>query len=404
LSTVHLAAAEPLRPATTHLDWRVDLDAFIQIDSVPWSEASQDEVSPAGGATLNQTTMTIRRGFFRVVGNKEDFHALLELDASSVSGPSARLLEAIVGWAPAGELIDIQAGLMLIPFGVAVPTNARYRDFMEQPTFLRAFFPGDNDAGTEAKGAYGLLRWSAAAMNGAPVKDTQWKGADPSSSYDVIARVGIDLALPNLPGLPHITAGASALTGSSLHPGTPPTKDQLVWNDENMDGIVQPTELQTIPGSAGEPSQPFKHRALGLDARAAWCLQGAGAGAAFFEGAIATNLDRAVYYADPIASSRDLRELGWMVGLVQHVGPHALAGVRYDTYDADRDAIDRLGVQLVGTHRVFSTWAFLAAAQRGTARLSFEYDRARNPFGRDDAGRPATRADDRVTLRAQAEF
>jgi hypothetical protein len=404
LIAAHAAGAEPLRPATTHLGWQVDVDTFIQIDSVPWSEASQDELSPATDAPLNQTTMTVRRGFFRVSGKKDDFHTLLELDASSVNGPNARLLEAIAGWAPPGGLVDAQAGLMLIPFGAAVPTNARYRVFMEQPTFLRAFFPGDNDAGTQVKGGYGLVRWSLAAMNGAPVKDAQWKGADPSSSYDVIGRVGAELAVPSVAGRPHFTAGVSALAGSSLHPGTPPTKDQLTWVDENMDGIVQPTEIQVIPGSPGEPSQPFKHRAVGADARVEWCLQWAGHGEAFFEGALATNLDRGVYYADPIAVSRDLRELGYMVGVVQHVGPHALAGVRYDYYDADRDAADQLGVTLVGTHRVFSTWAFLAAAQHGTARLSFEYDRSRNPLGRADNGTPATRADDRVVLRAQAEF
>ncbi|MGE5185077.1 MAG: hypothetical protein ACM31C_23575, partial [Acidobacteriota bacterium] len=76
----------------------------------------------------------------------------------------------------------------------------------------------------------------------------------------------------------------------------------------------------------------------------------------------------------------------------------------YDRYDADRDANKQLGTALVGTHRVFSTWAFLAAAQRGTATLSFEYDHARNPLGLADNGLPATIGDDRFVVRAQAEF
>jgi hypothetical protein len=33
-----------------------------------------------------------------------------------------------------------------------------------------------------------------------------------------------------------------------------------------------------------------------------------------------------------------------------------------------------------------------------------QYDRERNPFGRGDDGAPTTRADDRVTLRAQVGF
>ena len=370
---------------------------------MPWAQISHDDVSPSG-SPLNVTSMTVRRGFFRVTGHEDDFHTLLEVNANSVGGPpSMQLLEAIAGWSP-GELVDVQAGLMLIPFGYEVPLNARYRIFLEQPTFLQAFFPGDNDAGTQVHGAYGFLRYSVAAMNGAPVKDAQWQGKDPSSSYDVIARIGGDVRLPEMWGRPHISFGMSGLDGSDLHPGTPPTKDQIIWVDENGDGIVQPTELQVIPGSPGVPSQAFTHRALGADARVEWCLQGAGQGEAFFEGAIATNLDRGVYYADPIATSRDLRELGWTVAVVQHAGPHAFAGIRYDTYDGDRDASSRVGVDLVGTHRIYSTWAFLAAAQRGTARLSVEYDRVKNPFGLSDTGLPATIADDRLTVRVQAEF
>jgi hypothetical protein len=392
-----------LRPATTRLGWQVDVDTFIQVDAVPWSSGSQDQISPATSAPLNEETVTLRRAFLRVEGKRDDFHAGLEFDGNTLAGPAARLLGASVGWSP-DERIALDAGLMLVPFGAATPLNARYRYFMEQPTYLRAFFPGEYDAGAIAKGAYELVRWSLAATNGAPTKDAQWQGKDPASSFDLIARIGTDISIPTIPGRPHFAAGLSALAGESLHPGTPPTKDQLVWVDENMDGIVQPTELQVIPGSAGEPSQTFKHRAVGVDARADWCLRGAGHGEAVFEGAIATNLDRGVYYADPVATSRNIRELGWMLGVVQRIGSHALAGIRYDTYDADRDASQRLGINLVGTHKVFSTWAFLAAAQQGTTRLSLEYDRVRNPLGRSDSGMPATRADDRIVLRAQAEF
>ena len=371
---------------------------------MPYAAASLDEVSPSTGAPLNEQTFTIRRGLVRAIGRKDDFRVLLELDASTFGGtPHAAVNEASVGWQH-GRLVDVQVGLMDIPFGVETPTNARYRVFSEQPTFLRAFFPGDRDTGALAKGAYGALRWSISAMNGAPVGDAQWHGRDPASSFDVIARVGGELAFPHVGGRPRFTLGVSALAGDSLHAGTPPTKDRLVWVDENMDGIVQPTELQVIPGSPGTPSQTFHHAAVGADASASWCLDWAGAGTVFFEGAFATNLDRAVYYADPIATARDLRELGYMLGVVQHVTSHALVGARYDYYDADRDAIAQLGTSIVGVHRQFSTLALLAAALHGTVRLSVEYDIARNPLGISDGGIPITRKDDRLIVRAQGEF
>jgi len=396
------ASADPLRPTTGHLGWQVDVDAFIQIDGVPWSELSQDELSPSGDV-LNQETVMVRRGFLRLTGHKDDLLAVLELDGDTMAGPEARVITAYGGWSPS-PLLDVRAGLMQIPFGYVTPLNVREREFAEQPTFLQAFFPGDNDAGLVARGSYGVLRYSLAAMNGAPVKDAQWKGRDPTSSYDFIGRIGGELGVLTVPGRLHFIAGVSALEGSSLHPGTPPTKDQLIWVDENGDGIVQTTELQVIPGMPGEPSQGFDHRAVGADASMSWCLQWAGRGQAFFEGAIATNLDRGVYYADPVASARNLRELGYMVGVVQHLTPNALAGVRYDYYNADRDAESHLGVDLVGVHRVYTTWAFMAAAVHGSARLMIEYDHARNPFGLATNGEPITIGDDRLVVRVQAEL
>ncbi len=394
---------EPLKPATTRLGWQVDLDGLLQVDDVAWAEASQDQIAPSGDP-LNQETLSIRRGLFRAIARKDDFRVLLELNGSTYGGtPNATINEASVAWAPS-ELLTAQAGLVDVPFGVETYTNPRDRTFLELPTFLRAYFPGGRDAGLLAKGGYGYARWLVAAMNGAPTSDGQWKGKDPTSSYDFMARVGADVAVPTMYGRPRFTAGVSALSGSALHPGTPPTKDQIVWVDENGDGIIQPPELQVIPGSPGEPSQKFHHDALGADAKVEWCLQWAGAGQAFFEGSIATNLDRGIYYADPVATSRDVRELGFMVGAIQHLTHNALVGVRYDRYDADRDAMAQLGTTLVGTHRVFSTWAFLAAAIYGTARLSFEYDHAQNPLGRADNGMPATIGDDRFVVRAQAEF
>ena len=400
------AHADPLRPVTGRLGWQVDLDGFVQVDAVPWAQASADELSPDGGALENVETFSVRRGLARLRARRDETTATLEIDANTIGGPNARVLTAMVGWTLPGDvpLVAAEAGLMQIPFGAAVPNNVRYRTFMEQPTFLRALFPGDTDAGVVARGGYGYARWSIAAMNGAPVKDAQWKGTDPSSSYDLIARAGGDLALRMVPGRPHIVFGVSALTGSSLHPGTAPTKDQIEWVDENHDGIVQTTELHVSPGRPGEPSQKFHHAGLGADASVEWCLRWAGAGQAFFEGAIATNLDRGVLYADPIAASRDLRELGFAAGVVQHLTPNALAAVRYDRYDADRDASQQSGIMLVGVDKVFATWAFLAAGMIGSTRLSVEYDHVRNPLGLSDTGVPTTRADDRVVVRAQAEF
>jgi hypothetical protein len=135
-----------------------------------------------------------------------------------------------------------------------------------------------------------------------------------------------------------------------------------------------------------------------------WCLRELGHGALEFEGAIATNLDRGVVYADPINASRNLRELGYSIDVVQDFGPHVIAGVRYDYYDGDRDASEPVGITIVQPNEVFSTWGFMAAARWDTARLSIEYDRVRNPLGISDSGLPTTEKADRLTVRGQVEF
>jgi len=129
-----------------------------------------------------------------------------------------------------------------------------------------------------------------------------------------------------------------------------------------------------------------------------------GKGYAFGEAVIAKNLDRGLVYADPVQRSRDIRELGFVVGVVQEIGERGLVGVRFDRYDADRDAAEREGIDFVQTHQVFSTLAVMASVRWTTTRVMIQYDHNRNPLGRNDAGAPSTVSADEITLRAQAGF
>lgn len=388
--------------------WQLDVTGFAQIDSVAWSQASVDELDPSTGQPLNQERFAIPRARLRIEAHRDDLFGSIEFDGNTLNGPTARLLGAQVGWTYSPDvrpgvppLLVATAGLIKTPFGVEVPASERDKPFLEPPAMSLALFPGNFDAGAMVSGSYGLARWSLAIMNGAPVGDAQWKGKDPISSYDLIGRLGADIATPR--GW-RIEAGVSALSGTGLHPGIPPTKDGIQWVDDNQNGFVDLGEIQIIPGSPGEPSQKFSRGALGADLTLHWCLCAVGTGTAFFEIAAATNLDRGLVYADPVTASRDLRQLGYAIGAVQEIGRYVRVGVRYDRYDADRDAMDREGVDLVNVHKIFSTLAVMAAAHWSGARLTVEYDRERNPFGRGDGGAPITRADDRVTLRAQVGF
>lgn len=396
-----------MRPAVTRRGWLVDITGYVQADAVPWSEDSQDEIDPATSEPLNEERFLIRRGRVRIEARRDHMFGAVELDGNTIAGtPTARLLGAQVGYAwpdAKAPLVAATAGLFKTPFGAEVPANERDKPFLEPPAFARALFPGNYDAGVMLSGAYGLARWSVAMMNGAPVGDAQWRGKDPTGSFDLVGRVG---AVVHGPYQFRIEAGVSAITGRGLHPGTPPTKDDFEWIDENQDGIIQATELQVIPGSPGTPSETFARDALGADATAFWKLCPLGPGAAYVEVVLASNLDRGLMYADPlfVNTDRELRHLGFSVGVVQALWEHAQVGVRYDRYDADRDAFEREGIPIVGVERVFSTLSVMAAGTLHDARFVVQYDRERNPFGRADNGMPTTRDADRVSLRAQVGF
>ncbi len=405
LAGAGVAFAEPaLRPVVTRRGWQLEVSGYLQADAVAWSEASVDELDPGSGEPLNETRFLIRRGRLRAEARREALSGALELDGNTLDGATARLVGAQVGWtyAPGGSpLVTVSAGLFKIPFGAEVPASERDKRFLEQPAMSRALFPGNYDAGAMIHGQYGLARWSIAIMNGAPVGDAQWRGRDPASSYELVGRIGADVAAPRTL---RVEVGVSALAGTGLHPGAPPTKDDIQWVDDNQNGRVDDTEIQIVPGSPGTPSQTFARDALGADLQVHWCVCVIGHGSAFVEAALATNLDRGVVYSDPIAVSRDVRQLGVAIGAVQELGAHVQIGVRYDRYDADRDALDRQGADLINVRKVFSTLAVMASGRWHDARLTVAYDHERNPFGRGDDGAPTTRAADRVTLRAQVGF
>jgi hypothetical protein len=405
------AGADPLRPAVTNHGWQVDIDSLVQIDAVPYAQASENEIDPATLAPLNEETIDVRRALVRLTAHKDDLFAELEMDADNVAGPTARLIGAYAGWflpAPGAKtdppLVTAAVGLMIIPFGSEVATNVRDKTFLEVPTWAQALFPGNFDGGAQLRGAYGMARWVVAALDGAPSGDLQWKGRDPDSSYDLMGRLGGVIDLPHLYGRPHFEFGVSALTGKGLHPGTPPTKDQIVWDDMNNDGVIEEGEIIDVPGSPGQPSVEFSHSAIGADASARWCLEVVGSGVAFGEIVASTNLDRGVVVADPVDTQRDLRELGFSAGVLQDVTAWAQIGARYDRYDSDRDAQKEAGVVNVRLPLIYSTTAVLADVRRGTAKLIVEYDHRRNPLGVGDTGLPSTRADDRLAFRAQVQF
>jgi hypothetical protein len=379
-------------------------------------QSSQDEVDPATGEPLNQNRFLLRRGHVRVDYDTGDYiFGDLEIDANTVNSLQVRPIDAEVSarWpkkdlkalpvetpARPAELLTT-LGLMKIPFGFEVIEADNVRPFLERASVLRALFPGEFDLGARFKVAWRAFDLALALMNGAPIGAAQFPGRDPNESKDMVGRLGVDTPLAE--GV-RFVAGVSGVTGTGFHNGTPTTKDTLVWRDVNEDGIVQPTEIQVIPGTPSTPSQNYKRFALGGDARVLVALPLLGELAVRAEIVVAKNLDRGLVPADPVGAGRDLRETGWYVGATQELTRWAMIGVRYDRYDPDADASRQAGASLVPSSSTFTTLALMGMLRYKSGRLVLEYDKNTNPLGRDPSGAPTTLKDDTVTLRGQVSF
>jgi len=388
----------------------VTLFGFVQADGVVYSSASVDEVNPSTGAPLNETRFLIRRARLRADIDYGYVAGALEFDGNTVAGPVARITNAEVSgcWPRCNSggdrppLIMATMGLLRIPFGFEVQEKDYVRLFLERSTMARAFFPGEYDLGARLQGGWRWLRWQAAAMNGHPPGDKQFALVDPTASKDFLGRFGADAH-------PHrrvaIAGGVSGLWGTGFSRGTSSTKDTIVWRDANADGQVDVTEIVGVVGQPATASRTFSRYALGVDLRVAVELPRVGPLTAYGEVTWATNLDRAVYVADPIATGRDLRELGWYVAVMQQLGRWCAVGVRFDRYDPDADARQQVGANLVPRDKTFSTIGVVAAAMvQPYGRLSIEWDHSWNALAVDVTGAPATLGGDVVTLRGQVVF
>jgi hypothetical protein len=389
------------QPASILAGWPLEIGGYLQVDAIPHAESSADELDPVSGEPLNEETVFVRRARLRVAGQRGPVRAEIEFEGDTLRGPQARFLAAHAAYrVRRGRLAAaLRAGVFKTPFGAEVPEPVERRWFVEASTAARALFPGAYDAGV-ALGVEGLgLEGTVAAMAGVPAGESEFAGRDPASTLDLLGRVGG--RGPLAPGV-LLRAGISALVGEGLHPGEPATKDELTWVDASEDGIVQLSEIQVLSGSAATPSQSYRRFALGADAACEWSLPHLGRSRLSGEIIFASNLDRAVHPADPVALGRDLRELGWQVALEQALGRHALVGARYQRYDPDLDASEQRGVQVTPQDAHFAAWSLLVGARHGDAlRLVLQYDRNRNPLGRDPSGAVTTLPADRLTLRAQ---
>lgn len=408
--------APPPRPQPRTSE--IEVGGLVHVDWVAFRQSSQNEVAPATGEPLNDNRFLIRRARIRISSDQGLVHGTFAIDANTIRGPQVRPwnVEASLKWpvttryrgpAEAAQqdskdaFVIVSTGLILTPFGFDIPELQARRPFLERTTMSAELVPQSYDLGLRILGGYRFVNYAFAIMNGDPLGERAFPGRDPNESKDLVFRVGVSTEIVD--GL-RVDAGVSGLSGRGFHKGNAPSKDQLVWRDQNEDGQVQQTELQVLSGSPATPSQGFDRFAMGADARVHVRLPIVGELKLRAEIIRGKNLARGASAADPIGASRDLRELGWAVSATQELSQWVLLGVRHDTFDPDADAREQRPFAVVPNDRSFSTWAFMATLRWKKARLIGEYDRRRNALGRADSGAPTTLADDSFTLRLALGF
>lgn len=394
----------------------VRVSGYVQMDWIVHNQASQNEINHSTESPLNQDRFTLRRGHLRADAERGFLRGALEIDLNTTNGSQVRPIDAEVsltsrngrrtihsteGDDPNQPRVTATAGLMKIPFGFEVPELDVERPFLERSTVMRALFPGEFDLGARIVGQYRFAELAVAVMNGHPLGDKVFPAVAPNRTKEVVGRLGTHAEITPSTIL---ELGISADTGNGFHEGTPTTKDQLVWRDDNGDGIVQGTEIQVIPGSSATTSQQFHRFALGGDARLAIRFAPHAELNLRAEVVRASNLGRALEPADPVGAGRDLREFGWYLGATQEITAFGLVGIRYDRYNPDQDASELRAMQVVPRDRSYGTLALLAMLRYDNARLAIEYDVNRNTLGRSVNGAPTNLKSDAVTVRAQVRF
>ena len=397
-------------PVVKTLGQGVSLYGLVQAD-LAVQQGAQDQINPDNGQPLNTDRFLLRRARLGARMDRTYGEGGLEIDGNTVNGPALRLMDAHASVKLPGSggipLLMATIGFTRIPFGYEVPQEDKDRFFLERSLAARALFPDEYDLGLRLMGGWHFLRYAVAVQNGEPLGAGRFAGLDPNKKKDIVGRFGIEDEV--IEGI-YVIGGASALTGTGFHPGSSVTKPTVTWSDSNGDATLQPNELTGVPGTSASKSAGFSRFGVGGDllvaAKTSWLGNTTFAAQVYF----ANDLDRGVQPADPWASpaggqARSFRELGYNLALTQQLTPLGAIGVRYDFYDPDRDAYNRVTGNIVPNDSSYSTLS-IAGMLMGTGwgRAILEYDINRNHLGLDSSGNPTNLASNAFILRGEVYF
>jgi len=381
------------------------LGGYIQSEYI-WSQSSQDQLAQSG-ALLNKDRFLIRRARPSLVGEWEYVAFAFELDANTTNGPQVALrkAETSLQYRPdrtKPPIVMATLGQFDTPFGYELVENARTRWFMERSTASQGFWPSEPDLGVRLAGALGFFRWTIAAVNGEPLgENSPYALEAPVAEKTALFRFGFDTTpREDL----QLAGGVSSLRGTGFDPGTSATMGSITYTDLFGNNTVQNQDLSPATAMAAKPSQTFQRWAAGADLRMNYRWH-PGVLKVYGEFMLGSNMDRGQFFANPVLTGIDQRELGFYVGALQEICRYGMIGFRYDYYDPNSNAFDKREGLLIPYSEAIHTSALLGGLTLpDRARLVFEYDIVRNGLARNAVGIPANLPSNNWTLRLQVNL
>jgi hypothetical protein len=275
----------------------------------------------------NENRFYVRHGYLGAKYEGKNAEYFLQIDANNNDGVVLKDAEATLvdTWTPFNFRLTL--GQFKVPFGYEIIQSDADREMPERASVITGLFQGDRDRGLRLQGKYEMLRLNVALVNGASFgqKDPSnyqgvvQNGYDPNGYKTIVGRLGADLGW--------LAGGISGMWGRTLDTNVLPVpagKTTLVAADGTSQTFTTPEVVASY--------LYYEQLRLGADVQGYIDVPSVGGLALKGEliWARKKNLDYDLAKADPCRNSNSL---GWMITVVQNIGPYLGAALRFDQYD-----------------------------------------------------------------------
>jgi hypothetical protein len=260
----------------------------------------------------------VRHGYLGARYEGKNAEYFLQIDANNNDGVVLKDAEAtfVDTWTPFH--LRVTLGQFKIPFGYEILQSDADREMPERATVITTLFPGDRDRGLRLQGAYEMLRLNVALVNGASFgqKDpsnyfgvTQ-NGYDPNGFKTIVGRLGADLGF--------LVGGFSWMWGRTL---------------DTKFGALDVIDTSSTAGKLlPDTYTSFSQTRLAGDVQGYVDVPELGGLAIKGEMIWAHKTNRA-YDLAKANSCLNSQSLGWMITVVQNIGPYLGVALRLDQFD-----------------------------------------------------------------------